>query len=64
VAGRLIVQVVDRNSGAPVDRVGLQIIQDRVDALEGSLSVRSGASGTTVTVRIPTGAREQVGARG
>jgi signal transduction histidine kinase len=40
--------------------MGLQIIQDRVDALEGSLDVRSGASGTTVAVRIPAGARDDV----
>jgi len=40
--------------------MGLQIIQDRVDALEGSLSVRSDASGTTVAGRIPTTARDLV----
>jgi signal transduction histidine kinase len=40
--------------------MGLQIIQDRVDALEGSLSVRSEASGTTVAGRIPTAARDLV----
>jgi signal transduction histidine kinase len=40
--------------------MGLQIIQDRVDALEGSLSVRSDASGTTVAVRIPTAARDLI----
>jgi signal transduction histidine kinase len=38
--------------------MGLQIIQDRVDALEGSLAVRSDGSGTTVTGRIPTAARD------
>ncbi len=42
VAGRLIVQVVDRNSGAPVDGVGLQIIQGPADIAE----VATGASGT------------------
>ncbi len=41
--------------------MGLQIIQDRVDALEGSLTVTSNASGTTVTVRIPTAAHAVVG---
>jgi two-component system NarL family sensor kinase len=40
--------------------MGLQIIQDRVDALEGSLSVRSDASGTTVAGRIPMAARDLV----
>jgi len=42
--------------------MGLQIIQDRVDALEGSLDVRSSASGTTVAVRIPTAMRDGMGA--
>lgn len=41
--------------------MGLQIIQDRVDALEGSLEVRSGSGGTTVLVRVPAGAREHTG---
>ena len=41
--------------------MGLQIIQDRVDALEGSLTVSSGPSGTTVRVQIPTAARDVVG---
>jgi signal transduction histidine kinase len=41
--------------------MGLQIIQDRVDALEGSLEVRSSASGTAVTVRVPMTARELTG---
>jgi signal transduction histidine kinase len=40
--------------------MGLQIIQDRVDALEGSLAVRSDGSGTTVTGRIPTAARDLI----
>ncbi|HEV8087761.1 MAG TPA: ATP-binding protein [Actinomycetota bacterium] len=40
--------------------MGLQIIQDRVDALEGSLSVRSDASGTTVAGRIRTAAHDLV----
>jgi signal transduction histidine kinase len=40
--------------------MGLQIIQDRVDALEGSLAVRSDGSGTTVAGRIPTAARDLI----
>jgi len=42
--------------------MGLEIIQDRVDALEGSLDVRSDRTGTTVSGRIPTGTRHEVGA--
>jgi signal transduction histidine kinase len=38
--------------------MGLQIIQDRVDALEGSLTVGSTPEGTTVSIRIPTMTRE------
>jgi signal transduction histidine kinase len=42
--------------------MGLQIIQDRVDALEGTMSVASGPSGTTVALRIPTSAHDVLGA--
>ena len=41
--------------------MGLQIIQDRVDALEGSLSVTSGVSGTTVVVTVPASDRSLAG---
>jgi signal transduction histidine kinase len=42
--------------------MGLQIIQDRVDALEGTLTVRSSPEGTTVAIRIPTHAHNLTGA--
>jgi len=58
----LTFEISDDGPGFDVDHtsrgMGLQIIQDRVDALEGSLSVRSDASGTTVAGRIPTTARD------
>src|SRR6185437_4242737 len=58
----LTFEISDDGPGFDVDHtsrgMGLQIIQDRVDALEGSLSVRSEASGTTVAGRIPTTARD------
>jgi signal transduction histidine kinase len=42
--------------------MGLQIVQDRVDALEGTLHVRSApGSGTTVGVRVPVRVLETVG---
>jgi signal transduction histidine kinase len=41
--------------------MGLQIIQDRVDALEGSLSVTSGVGGTTVVVTVPASDRSLAG---
>jgi signal transduction histidine kinase len=41
--------------------MGLQIIQDRVDALEGSLTVTSGASGTTVMVAVRASDRSMAG---
>ena len=41
--------------------MGLQIIQDRVDALEGSLTVTSGVSGTTVMVSVPASDRRMAG---
>lgn len=43
--------------------MGLQIIQDRVDALEGSLEGR-GEAGRTVAITIPALARDLAGARG
>jgi signal transduction histidine kinase len=39
--------------------MGLQIMQDRVDAFDGTLDVRSSPSGTTVTGRIPSGDVEE-----
>ena len=58
----LTFEIADDGPGFDVARtsrgMGLQIIQDRVDALEGSLEVRSDASGTTVAGRIPTAARD------
>ena len=60
----LTFEIADEGPGFDVARtsrgMGLQIIQDRVDALEGSLEVRSDASGTTVMGRIPTAAHDQV----
>jgi signal transduction histidine kinase len=59
----LTFEVVDRGPGfdpAATDRgMGLQIMQDRVDALEGELLVTSApGAGTTVTGRIPARAME------
>ena len=58
----LTFEIADDGPGFDVARtsrgMGLQIIQDRVDALEGSLEVRSDASGTTVEGRIPTAAHD------
>jgi signal transduction histidine kinase len=60
----LTFEIADEGPGFDVARtsrgMGLQIIQDRVDALEGSLEVRSDASGTTVEGRIPTAARDRI----
>jgi signal transduction histidine kinase len=61
----LTFEVVDRGPGfdpAATDRgMGLQIMQDRVDALEGELLVTSApGAGTTVTGRIPARAVEAV----
>ena len=39
--------------------MGLQIMQDRLDALDGELEVRSTPTGTLVTGRIPAGALEE-----
>jgi signal transduction histidine kinase len=44
--------------------MGLQIIQDRVDALEGSLTVASDPTGTTVGVRIPARSHDMESASG
>ncbi len=50
-------EISDTGPGFDVDRtargMGLQIIQDRVDALDGSLEVRSSPAGTTVIGRVP-----------
>jgi signal transduction histidine kinase len=59
-------QVADRGAGfdpVSTDRgMGLQIMQDRVDALGGSFEVASGAgAGTTVSGRIPARALEGAG---
>jgi len=43
--------------------MGLQIIQDRVDALEGSLTIASGSGGTAVAISIPTRAGDVTIAR-
>jgi signal transduction histidine kinase len=43
--------------------MGLQIIQDRVDALEGSLTIASGSGGTAVAISIPTRAADVAIAR-
>jgi signal transduction histidine kinase len=41
--------------------MGLDIMQDRVDALEGDLRVTGGAgAGTTIAIRIPVRTREGV----
>ncbi len=62
----LTFEIADDGPGFDVARtprgMGLQIIQDRVDALEGSLEVRSDTSGTTVAVRVPSATEEHVGA--
>ena len=53
----LTFEISDTGPGFDVDRtargMGLQIIQDRVDALDGSLEVRSSPAGTTVIGRVP-----------
>jgi signal transduction histidine kinase len=62
----LVFEVADAGPGFDVPTtprgMGLQIIQDRVDALEGTLTVRSSPDGTTVGVRIPTHTRDLTGA--
>jgi signal transduction histidine kinase len=58
-------EITDEGPGFDVGSargMGLQIIQDRVDALEGSLDVRSTSSGTTVAIRVPTSAYASAGA--
>ena len=63
--GRLVFEVADRGPGFDAattgDGMGLQIMHDRVDALEGTLEVSSvPGSGTTVTGSIPALALEEV----
>ncbi len=57
----LLLQIADDGPGFDVDRtpagMGIQIMQDRVDALDGSLAIERGVNGgTTVSCRIPAGA--------
>ena len=63
----LTIEIVDTGAGFDVEAtprgMGLQIIQDRVDALEGTLTVRSSHAGTTVAIRIPAQTRELTGAQ-
>lgn len=63
----LAFEITDKGPGIDVPAtprgMGLQIIQDRVDALEGSLEVR-GEAGRTVAITIPAHARDPAGARG
>jgi signal transduction histidine kinase len=40
--------------------MGLEIVQDRVDALDGSLDVASGGNGTSISIRIPSRIRQEV----
>jgi signal transduction histidine kinase len=40
--------------------MGLEIVQDRVDALDGSLDVASGGNGTSISIRIPSTIRQEV----
>ena len=61
--GRLAFEVADRGPGFEASTtdggMGLQIMRDRVDALEGELVVRSDpGGGTTVTGRVPARALE------
>ncbi|MBA3691817.1 MAG: sensor histidine kinase, partial [Actinobacteria bacterium] len=61
--GTIVFEVTDRGAGfdtaATTPGMGLQIMQDRVDALDGSLQVESvSGAGTTVTGRIPARALE------
>jgi signal transduction histidine kinase len=62
----LVFEITDDGPGFDVEGtargMGLQIIQDRVDALEGSLNVTSGPQGTCVAVRIPVEAHTHAGA--
>jgi len=63
--GRLAFEVADRGPGFDAsgrgDGMGLQIMRDRVDALEGELAIRSSpGGGTTVLGRVPARALEGV----
>jgi signal transduction histidine kinase len=63
--GAVVFSVRDEGPGFDLERVprgmGLQIMQDRIDALEGELEVVSSpGSGTTVTGRVPARAIEVV----
>jgi signal transduction histidine kinase len=55
--GSLSFEVCDQGPGFDVDRtargMGLQIMQDRVDALEGELKVAAGTDGTCVNIMLP-----------
>jgi signal transduction histidine kinase len=66
-AGELVFEIEDRGPGFDVDGtprgMGLQIIQDRVDALDGSLGVTSSPTSTRVVGRVPAVAAEPVGVR-
>ena len=56
VDDRVVLRVADNGHGgaAVVDGHGLHGLRDRVEAVDGSLDVESGGSGTTVTVRLPS----------
>jgi signal transduction histidine kinase len=61
----IAVQIHDDGPGFDVTTtprgMGLEIVQDRVDALEGTLVVDSApGSGTTIALQIPNGAAEAV----
>jgi signal transduction histidine kinase len=62
----LVFEIADEGPGFDVAQtargMGLQIIQDRIDALDGWLTVASTPSGTTVTGRVPAVATERIGA--
>jgi len=61
----LTFQIADEGAGFDTRTtprgMGLEIIQDRVDALEGSLSVTSGVGGTTVVITVPASDRSLAG---
>jgi signal transduction histidine kinase len=62
----IAIEIRDEGAGFDVAAtprgMGLQIVQDRVDALEGTLHVQSArGSGTTVAVRVPIRVLETVG---
>jgi signal transduction histidine kinase len=51
----LVVEVCDDGHGMSMDtaRQGLNGLRDRVEALDGTLTVSSGGAGTSVTARLP-----------